>query len=63
MPYIDIQLFHQYHHVTVSALVDSGATLNVLPFDVGVELGLFGMYKHFLLNLVEYLKIPKPTLY
>jgi len=40
MPLIDIQLSNGSKSLTVSALVDSGAALNILPFDVGIELGL-----------------------
>jgi hypothetical protein len=34
-----ILLKNGQHEVTVSALVDSGATLNVLPYAVGCQLG------------------------
>jgi hypothetical protein len=34
-----IVLTHGQHEVLVSALVDSGATLNVLPHHIGCELG------------------------
>jgi len=40
MPLIDIQLSNGSTSLVVSALVDSGAALNILPFDVGVALGL-----------------------
>ena len=39
MPFIDIQLTHNSRQSSVSALVDSGSALNILPFDVGLELG------------------------
>jgi len=39
MPFIDIQLTHNNRQSSVSALVDSGSALNILPFDVGLELG------------------------
>jgi predicted aspartyl protease len=38
-PYIPIQLINQQSTVTNSALLDTGATVNVLPYPVGVELG------------------------
>lgn len=40
MPLIDIQLSSGSKSFVASALVDSGAALNILPFDVGIELGL-----------------------
>ncbi len=40
MPLIDIQLSNGSKSLIVSALVDSGAALNILPFDIGIELGL-----------------------
>jgi len=39
LPYVPLTLKHHEQAVSVSALVDSGAALNVLPYDVGVELG------------------------
>jgi hypothetical protein len=40
MPLIDIRLSNGAKSLVVSALVDSGATLNILPLDIGLELGL-----------------------
>jgi len=40
LPLIEIALYHGGHEVTVSALVDSGAAMSVLPYDTGLELGL-----------------------
>lgn len=40
MPLLDIQLSNGSNSLRVSALVDSGAALNILPFDIGIELGL-----------------------
>jgi hypothetical protein len=40
MPVVDVSLSHSSKSLTVTALIDSGAALNVLPFDVGLELGL-----------------------
>lgn len=40
MPLINIQLSNGSKSLIVSALVDSGAALNILPFDIGIELGL-----------------------
>ena len=39
MPYLPITLSVGSRGVTVSGLVDSGATINVLPHSVGVQLG------------------------
>lgn len=40
MPLVNIQLSNNSKSVVATALVDSGAALNILPFDIGVELGL-----------------------
>lgn len=40
MPLIEIELSSGSTSLVVSALVDSGAALNILPFDVGLALGL-----------------------
>ncbi len=40
LPLTEIALHHGGHEITVSALVDSGAAMSVLPYDVGLELGL-----------------------
>lgn len=40
MPFVDIQLTHSNRQSSVSALVDSGSALNILPLDVGLGLGL-----------------------
>ena len=39
LPYAPITLQFGDREIRVSALVDSGATLNVLPYDLGLELG------------------------
>jgi hypothetical protein len=39
LPYVPIMLQKGDRKVQVSALIDSGSTLNVLPFDVGLKLG------------------------
>jgi hypothetical protein len=39
LPYMPITLQFGGHEVRVSALVDSGSTLNVLPYDVGLQPG------------------------
>ena len=39
LPYAPITLHLSDRSVQVSGLIDSGSTLNVLPFDVGIQLG------------------------
>jgi hypothetical protein len=39
MPYVSIELEHRGATVSVQALVDSGAALNVLPYTLGLQLG------------------------
>ncbi len=39
MPLTEIALCHGGHEITVTALIDSGA-MSVLPYDIGLELGL-----------------------
>lgn len=51
MPLIDIQLSNSSQSIIVSALVDSGAALNILPFDIGSELGLVWEKQTFPINL------------
>ena len=40
IPLETIQLTHKATTVTVPAVVDSGAALNILPFDIGLSLNL-----------------------
>lgn len=40
MPLAEISLYHGGHEITVPALIDSGAAMSVLPYDIGLELGL-----------------------
>jgi hypothetical protein len=40
LPYLPFALVHQQHTVPVSGLVDSGAMVNVLPHQIGLQLGL-----------------------
>ena len=39
MPYLPISLTHRNHCVEVMGLLDTGATVNVLPYEIGLELG------------------------
>jgi hypothetical protein len=40
LPLLPLTLRHQQQSVPVSGLLDSGATVNVLPYAVGLQLGL-----------------------
>jgi hypothetical protein len=40
LPFLPITLTNKTHSIEVSALVDSGSTINVLPYNVGIQLGL-----------------------
>ena len=51
MPLVDIHLSHGSQQLTVPALVDSGAALNILPFDIGTELGFVWAEQTFAIDL------------
>nr|WP_290222344.1 aspartyl protease family protein [Trichocoleus desertorum] len=38
-PYLPITLIHQQQSVVTTGLLDTGASVNVLPYPIGVELG------------------------
>lgn len=38
-PYLPITFVNQQHSMAISALLDTGATVNVLPYSVGLDLG------------------------
>ncbi len=38
-PYLPITLVHQQQSVVTTGLLDTGASINVLPYSIGVELG------------------------
>ncbi len=38
-PYLPFTLVHQQVSITASGLLDTGASVNVLPYSIGVELG------------------------
>ena len=40
LPFVDITFSSKTHSLTKSALVDSGSTINVLPYEDGLDLGL-----------------------
>ncbi|MGI8670429.1 MAG: retroviral-like aspartic protease [Aridibacter sp.] len=39
MPYLPLSIFRENKSVETLALVDTGATVNVLPYQIGIELG------------------------
>lgn len=39
LPYLPFILSYQDRSVTLSGLLDTGSTVNVLPYDIGIELG------------------------
>lgn len=40
LAYLPVTLIHQTHTLTISELLDTGSTVNVLPYVIGLELGL-----------------------
>jgi hypothetical protein len=40
LPYLPLQLAYRGRQVDVVGMLDTGATVNVLPYNLGVELGL-----------------------
>lgn len=40
LAYLPITLHHGSHTLTVLGLLDTGSTVNVLPYNIGVQLGL-----------------------
>jgi hypothetical protein len=38
-PYLPLNLIYQQNSVTTSGLLDTGASVNVLPYSIGIELG------------------------
>ena len=56
LPFVRMTLLHRDQRTQVSALVDSGATVNVLPYDVGVQLGLVWEEQGFPLDVVGVLR-------
>ena len=56
LPFVRLTLLHRDRRTQVSALVDSGASVNVLPYDVGVQLGLAWDEQDFPLDVVGVLR-------
>lgn len=40
LAYLPITLSHEAHSITVSGLLDTGSTVNALPYPIGLQLGL-----------------------
>ena len=56
LPLVQMELSHRGPTIQVSALVDSGSTVNVLPYDVGLQLGLVWEEQDFPLDVVGVLQ-------
>ena len=56
LPFVPVTLLHGDQRTQVPALVDSGATVNVLPYDVGLHLGLAWEEQDFALDVVGVLR-------
>ena len=56
MPFVNIKLSANDRELPASALVDSGSALNVLPHDIGLELGFVWEKQTFPLDLTGSLK-------
>lgn len=51
MPLVSLTLTHEQKRLTQLALVDSGSTINVLPYHLGLELGLVWETQTIALNM------------
>lgn len=40
LPYLPLQLSHQGKALHAEGMIDTGSTVNVLPYDLGIQLGL-----------------------
>ena len=40
MPYLPLILSHDDNEMEVMALLDTGSTVNVIPYDIGINLGV-----------------------
>ena len=50
LPYIPVTLTHGQQEIVATALVDSGAAINVLPYPLAFSLGPFGNSRPSLCN-------------
>ena len=51
LPFVPITLSHKDNLLTVSGLLDTGATVNVLPYNIGKQLGLDWESQNISINL------------
>ncbi|ACK72706.1 conserved hypothetical protein [Gloeothece citriformis PCC 7424] len=51
VPFLPILLTHDQHFLEVNALLDTGANVNVLPYDIGQQLGVVWEEQKTLLQL------------
>ena len=56
LPSIPIILTHDTRSLSINALVDSGASVNVLPYDIGLRLGLIWEKQSFALPVASWLR-------
>ena len=56
VPFVPIALTYRDHTIHESALVDSGSTVNVLPYDVGLQLGFIWEEQDFPLDVLGVLR-------
>jgi hypothetical protein len=51
LPYVPITLAYQDYALTTEGLLDSGSTVNVLPYNIGQQLGAVWENQHSILEL------------
>ncbi len=56
LPFLPITLENTGRSISCSGLVDSGSTVNVLPYDIGLNLGLIWEIQEFYIPLIGILK-------
>lgn len=56
LPFVPITLAHSGRSISVNALIDSGSTINLLPSDIGLQLGLSWDSQNFPLTFVGNLR-------
>lgn len=57
VPYLPLTLTYQNRSVEVMGLLDTGASVNVLPYNIGVQLGAIWEKQRFSVNLAGNLAI------
>jgi hypothetical protein len=56
LPMIPFTLTYQGQSCTIQAVVDSGSSINVLPYDIGLQLGLIWEMQAFALPVAHWLR-------